>query len=604
MTYKPIEDYGIIGDLRTIALVAKDGSLDFLCLPHFDSPSIFVSMLGHENGGAFQIGPASECPRYKQLYLPETNVLLTRFLSPEGVGEVTDFMPVGEMRHTHAVVRRVKGVRGPFSFSFSCAPSFNYARDGHRVERGDGELLFVPEGEGNPTLRLRTPVELDVVDGAAVGVLTLDPGENLDFILEVVSEDTAGASAAPGWVDRAFQHTVDYWRSWVRSSSYRGRWQEMVNRSALTLKLLTSERTGGIAAAGTFGLPEMVGGERNWDYRFTWVRDASFTAATLIRLGFAEEARGFIGWVEQRYHESAEKGTLQIMYGIDGRHELQEEVLEHLEGYRTSSPVRIGNDAYGQLQLDIYGELLYMVELFDEHIEPISYDLWTHLRASVDWTAENWRRTDEGIWEVRGGQREFLYSRLMSWVAIDRGLRIAQRRSLPAPTLRWRDVRDEIHDEIYHEFWHEERRAFGQSRGSPTLDAASLLMPLLGFTSPRDPRWLSTLDAIEADLVDDSLVYRYLTEEAAADGLTGSEGTFCMCSYWLVECLTRSGQLDRARLFFEKMNGYANHLGLYAEEMDPTGSYLGNFPQAFTHLGLISAAMHLNEVLSDPAERR
>lgn len=598
MPYKPIEDYGIIGDMRTIALVAMDGSLDFLCLPHFDSPSVFLAMLGHENGGAFRIGPAQECPRFKQLYLPDTNVLLTRFLSLDGVGEVTDFMAVGELRHTHAVVRRVKAVRGPFRFSFSCDPSFNYARDAHRVERGDGELVFIPEGEGNPTLRLRTPVELDVVDGAAVGELTLNSGQTLDFVLEVVTEEGEGVSSSADWVDRAFEHTVDYWRDWVRRSSYRGRWQEMINRSALTLKLLTSKKTGAIAAAGTFGLPEMVGGERNWDYRFTWIRDASFTAAAFVRLGFTEEARDLIAWIHQRYNESAEKGTLQIMYGIDGRHELHEQLLDHLEGYRTSAPVRIGNAAYKQLQLDIYGELLYMVELFDERVEPVSYDLWTHLRASVDWTAANWRRTDEGVWEVRGGQREFLYSRLMSWVAIDRGLRIAERRSLPAPTQRWRDVRDEIHNEIYEEFWSERRKAFGQSKGSSTLDAASLLMPLVGFIAPRDPRWLSTLEAIEADLVDDSLVYRYLTEQAAADGLTGSEGTFNMCSYWFVECLARSGEHERARLFFEKMHGYANHLGLYAEEMDPTGSYLGNFPQAFTHLGLINAGIHLDEALS------
>ena len=596
--YKPIEDYGIIGDLRTIGLVATDGSLDFLCFPHYDSPSIFVAMLGHENGGTFRIGTDLEGVRHKQLYLPDTNVLLTRFLSQEGVGEVTDFMPVAELRHTHAVIRRAKAIRGPFTFQVRCQPAFDYGQDSHRVEKEDGALLFVPEGEGNPTLRLRAPVDLEVVDGAAVGEVTLDSGESADFVLEVVHESIEDVSAQPGWVDRVFQHTVEFWRGWLRQSSYRGRWQEMVNRSALTLKLLASEKTGGIAAAGTFGLPEQVGGERNWDYRFTWIRDASFTTAALIRLGFTEEARAFIGWVQDRYAETTEKGKLQIMYGIDGRHELTEEILEHLEGYRTSAPVRIGNAAYDQLQLDIYGELLYMVDLYDQHVEPVSYDFWTHLHESVDWSAANWRRTDEGIWEVRGGQREFLYSRLMSWVAIDRGIRIAERRSLPAPLDRWRSVRDEIHNEIYHEFWSDERQAFGQSKGSSTLDAAALLMPMVGFIAPRDPRWLSTLSATETDLVDDSLVYRYLTEQAAADGLTGSEGTFCMCSYWFVECLARAGDLDKARLFFEKMNGYSNHLGLYAEEMDPTGSYLGNFPQAFTHLGLVSAAMYLNDALS------
>lgn len=598
MPYKPIEDYGIIGDLRTIALVATDGGVDFMCFPHFDSPTIFAAMLDDADGGRFEIAPVADGARHKQLYLPDTNVLVTRFLSDDGVGEVTDFMPVGEVRHTHAIVRRVKGVRGPFSFRFSCAPRFNYARANHRVEQLAGEILFVSDGADRSVLRLVTPVELEVEHGAAVGELTLDPDETLDFVLEVVVPGRESPASDPEWVERAFSHTVDFWRRWARRSSYRGRWQEMVNRAGLTLKLLTSQKTGAIAAAGTFGLPEMIGGERNWDYRFTWIRDASFTAATLIRLGLADEARAFVDWVQERFSEAEEKGCLQIMYGIDGRHELGEEVLSNLEGYRGSAPVRIGNAAYDQLQLDIYGELLNMVDLFDEHVEPVAYDFWTHARESIEWTAANWRRTDEGIWEVRGGQREFLYSRLMSWVALDRGIRIAQRRSLPAPLQRWHETRNEIHAEIYHAFWNEERQAFVQHKGSTTLDAASLLMPMVGFVAPRDPRWLSTLEKIEQELVDDSLVYRYLTEEAAADGLTGSEGTFCMCSYWFVECLARAGQVEKARLFFEKMHGYANHLGLYAEEMDPTGRYLGNFPQAFTHLGLVSAALYLDEALS------
>jgi GH15 family glucan-1,4-alpha-glucosidase len=371
-----------------------------------------------------------------------------------------------------------------------------------------------------------------------------------------------------------------------------------VTRSALTLKILTSDTCGSIAAAGTFGLPEMVGGERNWDYRFTWIRDASFTAATLIRLGFTEEPRAFVDWIEDRYRAAKERGRLQTMYGIDGRAELTEEILSHLEGYRGSAPVRVGNAAYDQLQLDIYGELLNLIDLFDERVAPVSYDLWRHVGESVNWICGNWRRPDEGIWEVRGGQQEFLYSRLMSWVALDRGIRIARRRSLPSPASRWEDVRDEIHGDIYDEFWDGDRQAFVQHKESTTLDAASLLMPLVGFISPRDPRWLATLRGIERELVDDALVYRYLTQVAAADGLTGSEGTFCMCSYWYVECLARSGELERARLLFEKMHGYSNHLGLYAEEMDPTGRYLGNFPQAFTHLGLVSAALYLDEALS------
>jgi GH15 family glucan-1,4-alpha-glucosidase len=373
----------------------------------------------------------------------------------------------------------------------------------------------------------------------------------------------------------------------------------MMSRSALAMKLLTSARWGSIAAAGTFGLPEMVGGQRNWDYRFTWIRDASLTAAALIRLGFRDEAHGFIDWITRRFQESREPGRLQIMYGIDGHHELTEETLDHLEGYRGSRPVRVGNAAYDQLQLDIYGELLFMIDLYDERVEHLSYELWRHLRHAVEWIRDNWRRADEGIWEVRGGQQEFLYSRLMSWVALDRAVRIAERRGMPAPLEEWRRSRDAIYDDVYHDFWDERRGAFVQHKGSTTLDASALLMPLVGFISSRDPRWLSTLEGIEQELVDDALVYRYLSEQAAADGLTGSEGTFCMCSYWFIECLARAGELNRARLLFEKMHGYANHLGLYAEEMDPTGRYLGNFPQAFTHLGLTNAALFLNDALDN-----
>jgi GH15 family glucan-1,4-alpha-glucosidase len=599
--YSPIEDYGVIGDLSTLALVATNGSVDFLCLPHFDSPTVFAALLDAENGGSFAIAPVVGGARRKQLYLPDTNVLLTRFLSDDGVGEITDFMPVGDPRHAHALVRRVTGVRGPFSFRVSCAPRFDYARVGHTVEQRAGEVLFTSQGEDGTTLRLRTPVALEVTDGAAVGEFSLEADETVDFVLEVVRPGQDSPSGAPGWVDRAFQGSVDYWRQWIRRTNYRGRWREMVFRSALALKALTSETCGSIAAAGTFGLPEMVGGERNWDYRFTWIRDASFTAATLIRLGFTEEPRAFVDWIEDRYRQAKERGRLQIMYGIDGRAELTEEILSHLEGYRGSAPVRVGNAAYDQLQLDIYGEMLNMIDLFDERVAAVSYDLWRHVSESVNWICGNWRRPDEGIWEVRGGQQEFLYSRLMSWVALDRAIRIARRRSLPAPVGRWEDVRDEIHADIYEEFWDEDRQAFIQHKGSTTLDASSLLMPMVGFISPRDPRWLATLQGIERELVDDALVYRYLTEDAAADGLTGTEGTFCMCSYWYVECLARSGELEKARLLFEKMHGYSNHLGLYAEEMDPTGRYLGNFPQAFTHLGLLSAALYLDEALSRAA---
>jgi GH15 family glucan-1,4-alpha-glucosidase len=419
----------------------------------------------------------------------------------------------------------------------------------------------------------------------------------VDFILETVYAETQSPTEAADYVDRAFQHTVDYWRDWAARTSYRGLWQDMVSRSALVLKLLTSQQFGSIAAAGTFGLPEEIGGVRNWDYRFTWVRDASFTAASLVRLGFHEEAGSFMRWIEDRFDESDKDGELQIMYGIDGRHDLTEETLDHLSGYRGSAPVRIGNGAYDQVQLDIYGELLYFVDLYDEQVEPISYDMWRDLAAATDWVCEHWGDSDEGIWEVRGGRREFLYSRVTDWVAMDRAIRIAQRRSLPAPLTRWIEVRDAIHNEVYNGFWNEKKQAFVQYKAAETLDASALMMPLVGFIASRDPRWLSTLEAIEDELVDDALVYRYHPEAAASDGLEGAEGTFGICSFWFVECLARSGQLDKARLFFEKLHGYSNHLGLYAEEMDSTGHFLGNYPQAFTHLALVNSALFLNQAL-------
>jgi GH15 family glucan-1,4-alpha-glucosidase len=600
--YKPIEDYGMIGDLETIALVATDGAIDYLCFPHFDSPTVFGAILDDARGGRFSIAPKPPANRLRQMYLPDTNVLLTRFLCDEGVGDVTDFMPVGDVRHAHAIVRRLTCARGPLTFQVRCAPRFDYARAEHDADVREGEVVFRSRGDDGTVLRLRTDAPLAIEDGAAVAEVTLASDETVDFILEATDPDRPNPADADDWVDGALNGTVAFWRRWGSRIREQGRWSEMLVRSALAIKLLASRSFGSIAAAGTFGLPELVGGERNWDYRYTWIRDGSLTAAMLVRLGYADEPRAFLEWVEQRYRETTEPGKLQIMYGIDGRHDLAEDTLDHLEGYRGSAPVRIGNAASGQLQLDIYGELLYLAELFDEQVEMIAYDLWCQLAGSVDWVCANWRLKDEGIWEVRGGQQEFLYSRLMCWVALDRGIRIAERRGLPAPIDRWRTTRDEIHDEIYHGFWNEERGAFVQHKGSTTLDAATLLMPIVGFVASRDPRWRSTLAGIERDLVDDTLVYRYLTQDAAADGLTGTEGTFCMCSYWYIECVARAGDPEKARLLFEKMHGYANHLGLYAEEMDTSGRYLGNFPQAFTHLGLVSAALYLDAAL-DAGER-
>lgn len=599
MNYQPIESYGVIGDLNTIALVGLNGSIDFMCFPSFDSPSIFAALLDAAKGGCFRISPTFTDMKTKQLYLPDTNVLLTRFLSAEGVGEITDFMPVEELYEGKELIRRVTTVRGEVHYHMHCAPRFNYARCTHTVELATPhEALFTSKGEDGTVLRLKSSVPLQLKEGDAVADFQLGAGETADFLLEHVDKTHSEKRSFRAFVTESLFQTVNYWKNWMAQSTYRGRWMETVNRSALVLKLLTSYRHGSIIAAPTFALPESIGGKRNWDYRYTWIRDASFTVYALIRLGYTKEAGAFMNWVEKQCRDIKEHSTLGIMYSIDGGRQLEETVLEHLEGYRGSGPVRIGNDAYGQLQLDIYGELMDSVYLSNKYGDPISYDFWRDLEKQIDWLSLHWNQPDEGIWEVRGGKQNFLYSRLLCWVALDRAIRIAEVRSFPLKK-EWRQERDAIFHSIFTDYWDDQRGAFMQYPGATTVDAAALLMPLVRFISPKDPRWLSTLKRIEKELVSDSLVYRYRPDVAAPDGFVSHEGTFSMCTFWYVECLSRAGQLEKARFYFEKMLGYANHLGLYSEQLGFEGEHLGNFPQAFTHMGLISAAYNLDRQLND-----
>lgn len=599
MSYLPIENYGIIGDLNTVALVGLNGSIDFMCFPNFDSPSIFAALLDEKKGGSFQLSPLFEEMKTKQLYLPDTNVLLTRFLSTEGVAEITDFMPVEELFNGKELIRRVTSVRGEVKYRMQCMPRFNYGKSLGDVQLiSDKEALFTSRGEDDAVIRLVSSVPLKVVGNDVVAEFTLQPTQTADFLLEHVDKEHAEERDFESFVTQSLFETVNYWKNWIEQSTYKGRWLETVNRSALVLKLLTSYKYGSIIAAATFSLPESIGASRNFDYRYTWIRDASFSMYALIRLGYTKEAGAFMHWVEKLCQDIKGQNRLGIMYGIDGHRELEETTLDHFEGYKKSSPVRIGNDAYGQLQLDIYGELLDSVYLCNKYGEPISYDFWKDLEKQIDWLTENWNQPDEGIWEVRGGRQYFLYSRLLCWVAFDRAIRIAEARSFPLNP-KWRGTRDEIFNSIFTDFWDEEKQAFMQYPGAQTVDASTLLMPLVRFISPKDPRWLSTLDRIEKELVSDSLVYRYRPEFAAPDGFVSHEGTFSMCTFWYVECLSRSGQLEKARFYFEKMLGYANHLGLYAEQLGFQGEHLGNFPQAFTHLGLISAAYNLNKQLND-----
>ncbi len=599
MAYKPIGDYGVIGDLHTVALVGKDGSIDWCCFPHFDSPSLFGALLDDRRGGRFRIGPLEDGKK-QQLYLPETNVLLTRFLHNDGVAELTDFMPVegdelGIRPKRHQIIRMVTVVRGQIRFRLECRPAFNFGRDIHTVTLRQTGAIFRTT---SMAVGLVSPVPLTTDQGAVEAEFILTAGQRLTFFLEQLEMGAAETLLeAPQTGEIAFRDTVGFWRKWLGQCRYTGRWREMVQRSALTLKLLTYAPTGAIVAAPTTSLPEEVGGIRNWDYRYTWIRDAAFTLYALLRLGFSKEAGRFMHWLEARCRDLNGDGSLQVLYGIDGRRIPPEETLLDWDGYHKSRPVRIGNSAAPQRQLDMYGALMDAAYLYNKYGSPISYDTWIGLSRLLDYVCANWDQPDEGIWEVRGGQRQFVYSKVMCWVALDRGIRLADKRGFPADRAKWMDVRDRIYREVMHRGWQQECRSFVQEYEGNALDASALIMPLVFFVSPTDPRMHSTIEQLQSRLVSDALVFRYLQGDAAPDGLPGQEGTFTLCSFWLVEALTRAGRLEEARLIFEKILSYANHLGLYAEELSVTGEHLGNFPQAFAHIGLISAAYNLDRTL-------
>ncbi len=475
MAYQPIENYGIIGNMRTAALVGMNGSIDWFCVPFFDSPSVFAAILDDQKAGRFEIAPQGEGIPTKQFYWPETNVLVTRFLSPDGVGELIDFMPVGLPRESpwqDQLIRRVKVTRGALTFRMRCRPAFDYARAPHRVSLEEHGAIFE---SAVLSLELASAVPLSC-DGESVdATFALQEGEEAVFLLRPLKagEECRRSPSNPE-TQEVFERTVEYWHRWLSKCTYTGRWREMVYRSALTLKLMTFEPTGAIIASPTCSLPESIGGGRNWDYRYTWIRDAAFTLYGFLRIGFTEEAQAFLQWLEARAGEVKAVGTLQVVYGIDGRHNLKEETLDHLDGYRGSRPVRIGNGAFAQLQLDIFGELVDSLYLYNKHVMPISYDIWIRLRRGLDWLCDNWQQPDEGIWEVRGGRRHFVYSKLMCWVAMDRGLRLADKRSFPADRDRWQRVRDQICEDIMSKGWSQKRQAFVQHYDGDSLDASNL----------------------------------------------------------------------------------------------------------------------------------
>ena len=568
-----IADHAIIGDLQTAALVASNGDVDWFCTPRFDSPSVFASLLDADRGGRFRIAPESDDHLTKQSYLGDTAVLVTRFMAEEGTGSVIDFMPISDpevVRDQHMIVRLVRCVRGRMRFRMSCAPRFDYGRASHTVE-------VTPEGavfeSGDARLVLHTGVPLEQVDQDVVASFDLEEGDVAGFVLEAAGDRPRRAEE--GEVLAALDHTAGFWRSWLAGSTYRGRWREMVNRSAITLKLLTYAPTGALVAAATAGLPEQLGGERNWDYRFTWIRDSSFSVRALLGLGFTEEAARLVGWVADRASESAASGgsvPLKIMYRVDGSPDLVEETLDHFSGYKGSRPVRIGNGAADQRQQDIYGEFADCAFEADRlGALPASYERGRTFGGVLDWLCENWDLPDAGIWETRGGEQPFTYGRVMCWVAFDRGIRQANKygRGRADQIARWTTAREAIYEQVMTDGWDEKRQAFVQHYNTEVLDASVLLAPVVGFISSRDPRWLSTLDAVEDELVTDNLVYRY-DPAASPDGLQGSEGTFSICTMWYVDAMARAGRVEEARLAFEKMLTYANPVGLYSPRKSPS----------------------------------
>jgi GH15 family glucan-1,4-alpha-glucosidase len=618
--YPNISDHGLIGDLQTAALVSTDGTVDWFCCPRFDSPSVFASLLDADKGGYFRITPDHECLS-RQLYFPDTAVLITRFFTPDGVGEVVDFMPVAGKHVTdrHRIVREVRVVRGTMRFVLDIQPRFDYGRIKHTVNLTADGVVFVPEAgaaqrspaPANPALTLHivgsnshslqeSGVTLQRAGDGVTAARTLKAGQTWGVVLESGTSHPARLHSED--ITRLLRDTTAFWRSWLHGSTYRGRWREMVARSAITLKLMQYAPTGALVAAPTAGLPEQVGGERNWDYRYTWIRDGSFSIYALLGLGFTDEAEAFASWLRDRAREQVgdASGPLKIMYRVDGSSDLTEETLDHFEGWRGSRPVRIGNGAADQLQLDIYGEAMDALSLADRDGVQVTHQSWLEIASFIDWLCEHWDQPDEGIWETRGGRQDFLYARVQTWVALDRAIRMAADRARPADVVRWRTERNAVYNEIFTKGWNAKVGAFTQHYGSDVLDSSLLMMPLQGLISPRDPLWLDTLKAMDSQLVSDSLVYRY-NPSASPDGLAGNEGTFTLCTFWYVDALARSGRLDDARLVFEKMHTYANHLGLYSEEIGSTGEQLGNFPQAFSHLALITAAVNLDYQLDHGA---
>lgn len=597
MLYRKISDYGIIGDMVTVALVSREGSIDWMCLPFLDSPSVFGALLDAEKGGRFSLQPLGAFDS-TAAYIPDTNVLQTRFRTRDGEMVLTDFMPAtreddfGDDVSQTALYRVVEVTRGTIDVSLQFSPRFDYARAGTSISVAEGGVKA--QGAGL-TLDLLCSREVEAAGGSASAAWRLAAGDKVRLCLSQQGNPVGCVEAEH--VERLLAQTVDYWESWLLKSetgqfTFFGPYHGLVSRSALVLKLLSYSPTGAIAAAATTSLPEEIGGGRNWDYRYTWVRDTSFTLQALYRLGHLAETEGYLNWIEQLLDSTGGAEKLQIMYGLRGQTELPEMELDHLDGYKGSRPVRIGNGAAEQTQLDIYGEMMDAALILSGYAGKIDESLWPMLQDICDHVVAHWRDADYGIWEVRGGPWHFVYSKVMCWVALDRGLKIAGRYNFPCDRKLWREARQAIRDEVLDKGYSREKQAFVQHYDTDALDASNLLIPLVGFLPGDDPRVVSTIEATRRELEHDGFIYRYLAD----DGLEGGEGTFLLCTFWLIDCLIMQGKLDQAEAMIRRTEAAVNHLGLFAEEYDVVWNEpLGNFPQAFTHIGYVNSVVRLLE---------
>jgi GH15 family glucan-1,4-alpha-glucosidase len=598
-----VANYALLADCNSAALADRDGSIDWLCLPRYDSPAVFARLLDPD-AGHWSIRPAGRYESERR-YLPGTLVLETVFTTDGGSVRLLDAMAFGPgQRHhdlgfdaPHELLRSVEGVSGEVELVMELAPRPEYGlvRPLFRQEDGGGRTFGGPN-----RVAVRTGVQTTIEDATMSATFAVGKGDQVGFALRwaPVEHRKPVQATAPEDVAARIRDTAEGWTSWeAEHDVYEGPHKELVRFSARVLKGLTYRPTGAIVAAPTTSLPETVGGERNWDYRYSWIRDSSLTLEALYIGACSDEAEEFVSFMTSSAGGRAAESSLQIMYGIGGEHDLSERELPHLRGWRDSTPVRVGNGAWDQTQLDVYGELLNSIYLYRENLGELHPEIQEFVADLADTAARRWHETDAGMWEMRGEPRHHLSSKVLCWTALDRAVKLAPQLGDFADVERWEQVRDEIRAAVLERGWSEKRQAYAQSFDSDELDAAQLLMPILGFLEADDPRMRSTIDAIADDLTEDRLVLRYRNEEGLnADGLTGEEGTFVICSFWLVSCLAKAGEVERAEALFDQLAAYANDLGLLAEEIDTAnGEQLGNFPQAFSHIGLIVAAYEIDK---------